>query len=258
MKHSVRWLVVICIAVVLTGAWRVRHAIAPEGAGVAISDAASDAATAEDAQSTPEVASAQPEAVTRPSTKLWQAPFTTQAPSVNWDAFHEEMCEEASLLIAYRWYRHDTRDRIPVSEAEEQISAMAAWERDQIGTDVSTTTDQMYQVATDYLQIPAENATVHEVTSSDQLKDLTSAGVVVAPFAGRLLHNPHFTGDGPRYHASVLVGYTTTDFIVHDVGTRVGAAYHYDTTVLWTALHDFTPEPGAITDGAKRVLLITR
>lgn len=199
-----------------------------------------------------------PVAAVVPTTVTWQAPFTTQAPETNWDGFHEEMCEEASLLIAAAWYHADTRARIPVAEAEQQLSDMAAWERSVIGTDISTTTAQMAQVATDYLHIPSAHLTVQTVTSVDELKKLVSNGVVVAPFAGRLLGNPHFTGAGPRYHASVIIGYTDREFVVHDVGTRYGADYHYKTTVLWTALHDFIPEPGQITDGAKTVLAFTR
>jgi len=202
----------------------------------------------------------QPEPVKeeKPTTVQWDAPFTTQAPRTNWDAFHEEMCEEASLLIADEWYQGATRTKIPIDEAETRLTAMAVWEREALGTDVSTTIQQMAQTATGYLNIPADRVTVTEVKSIDELRELVRKGVVVAPFAGRLLGNPHYTGEGPRYHASVIIGFDERQFVVHDVGTRHGADYQYKNTVLWTALHDYVAEPADITTGSKTVLLLTR
>lgn len=207
----------------------------------------------------PEPVAAQPEPVAEaPNEMLWAAPFTSQAPYMVWDAFHEETCEEASLLIAQAWRASDTRQQLPADEAEAGLYAMAEWERNVFGTDVSTTVAQMHQTATDYLSIPSDKVTRHMVNSISDLKELINQGVVVAPFAGRLLGNPNFTGEGPRYHVLVIIGYTPQEFITHDLGTRKGEGYRYRNTVLWSALHDYVPEPADITTGAKEVLLFTR
>ncbi|MDO8471829.1 MAG: C39 family peptidase [bacterium] len=193
------------------------------------------------------------------TTIVRQLPFSSQAPSGNWDAWHEETCEEASLIIAWRYWLNDNRAIIPVDEMEGLLQAVAAYERDTFGTDVSTTIAQMRQTLTDYYQLPAEKLTIQNIASEADLLTAVQQGVVVAPFAGKLLHNPNFRNGGPRYHVAVITGYDGQQFIVHDVGTRNGANYRYTGETLMGALHDYIPEnQGDITAGVSRVLILQR
>lgn len=194
-----------------------------------------------------------------PTTVVRQLPFSSQAPSGNWDAFHEETCEEASMIIAWRYWQNDNRAIIPADEMEGLLQAVATYERDALGTDVSTTIAQMRQTMTDYYQIPAEKLSVQNITSETELLSAVQQGVVIAPFAGKLLHNPNFRNGGPRYHVAVITGYDGQQFIVHDVGTRNGANYRYRGDTLIGALHDYIPEnQGDITAGTPRVLILHR
>ena len=83
---------------------------------------------------------------------------------------------------------------------------------------------------------------------------------MVAPFAGRTLGNPFFTGLGPVYHNLVIRGYDNDRFITNDVGTRHGQNFIYDSNVLMTALHDWheaaATDPDGILLGAKKVLVV--
>lgn len=196
---------------------------------------------------------------TGPATVVRQLPFSSQAPSGNWDAFHEETCEEASLIIAWRYWLSDNRAIIPAVEMEGLLQAVAAYERNTFGTDVSTTIIQMRQTMTDYYQIPAEKLSVQNIVNEAELLTAVRQGVVIAPFAGKLLHNPNFRNGGPRYHVAVITGYDGQQFIVHDVGTRNGANYRYGGDILMGALHDYIPEnQGDITAGTPRVLILQR
>ncbi|MFA6436560.1 MAG: hypothetical protein WCW30_05520, partial [Candidatus Gracilibacteria bacterium] len=83
---------------------------------------------------------------------------------------------------------------------------------------------------------------------------------IVAPFAGRYLGNPYFTGKGPIYHSLVIRGYDETHFITNDVGTRHGENFIYEYDVLLNALHDWhdsaSYEDDGILRGAKRVMVV--
>lgn len=193
------------------------------------------------------------------TTIVRQLPFSSQAPSGNWDVFHEETCEEASMIIAWRYWLSDNRAIIPADEMEGLLQAVAAYERNAFGTDVSTTITQMRQTMTDYYQIPAEKLSVQNIASEAELLTAVQQGVVITPFAGKLLHNPNFRNGGPRYHVAVITGYDGQQYIVHDVGTRNGANYRYTGDTLMGALHDYIPEnQGDITAGVPRVLILQR
>lgn len=251
-------LVLLAITVLLFGAWqekKLKQVVKP-----AVVTPTAPAVTDQKTVDTTPIAEVKPAAPveTTPETISRTTPFTTQAPKITWDSFHEEMCEEASLLVAAAWFRGDTRSSIPVDEAEAALIDLSVWEKAHLGTDVSTTVAETARVATEKLQIPSDKVKIVTLHSVDDLKKEVAKGVVIAPFAGRLLGNPHFTGEGPRYHMSVIIGYDRKNFTVHDVGTRYGAYYQYPQMKLWEALHDFVPEPANISTGAKTVIVLVR
>lgn len=199
----------------------------------------------------------QPVAEDKIKTKvIRQLPFATQAPASIWDAWHEEMCEEASMVLWWRYWQQDNRATLPVEEMEQYLQEVAKWERDNLGTDVSTTIAQVKQTLEQYYQIPASQLTLVTVNSEADLQVAVNEGVVIAPFAGKMLNNPHFKNGGPRYHMAVITGFDGSNFITHEVGTRHGSNYKYSGEVLLNALHDFIPEDsGDIMLGEKIILV---
>ncbi len=138
-------------------------------------------------------------------------------------------------------------------ETEDRIHLLVAWEQSQgYGDDVSIA--QMKVIAEEYLGLKARVLT--DVTPVDLERELAAGHPIVAPFAGRDLHNPYFSGEGPWYHVLVVIGYDGEHFITNDVGTRRGKHYVYDRDVLYSALHDWNGVKEKTNEGRKNVLVI--
>ena len=74
--------------------------------------------------------------------------------------------------------------------------------------------------------------------------------------------NKNFKNGGPWYHSLVILGYDDDQqqFIVHDVGTRLGAYFRYSYQILLESIHDFPPshKKEDIDQGSSRVLLLLK
>lgn len=178
-----------------------------------------------------------------------KVPFTVQAPLALWDPFHEEACEEASLLMVY-YYKTNQQFASPL-EADAEIKKLIAWEENN-GYKVDLTARELVAVAAGYMKLKTGRVILSP--SIDQLKAELKAGrPVIVPAAGRELHNPNFTPPGPVYHMLVLKGFDETGFIVNDPGTRHGESYHYDFKVIMDAMHSWDPDN--ILNGQKAVVV---
>jgi len=161
-------------------------------------------------------------------------PFTSQAPFGNWDAAHEEYCEEASLLMANRFLTNQTITG--PADADEAMDAIAAWEVERFGYFESTTAEETAIIAREYLGLEAEVMPFNYVVIHEAL---LNGRVVIIPAAGRELGNPFFTAPGPIYHMLVIKGWTEDYIITNDPGTKRGADYVYDPEVLEGAVGDY-------------------
>lgn len=173
-----------------------------------------------------------------PDEKNLAVPFTSQAPNANWDADHEEFCEEAAMLMVGRYYQ--SRSFANAADAESGLQAVKKWEVDHLGFYFDTTTAENAKVIAGLYGLKTELVVN---PTAEQIKAAVAAGhPVIVPSAGRELGNPNFTGPGPIYHNLVIRGYTTgRKFITNDPGTRKGEAYVYDEDVLMSAIHDWVP-----------------
>lgn len=180
-------------------------------------------------------------------------PFTPQAPHANWDATHEETCEEAAIYMVHEFYQGRPLGLIDADTAEADIMQIVEFEKALFGFFESTTAvqtavlvEQMYGY---------ERVEVIENPTVEDLKAHIIAGrPVVVPAAGRLLGNPNFRGEGPLYHALVLKGYTETTFVTNDPGTRRGSDYQYDFDTVMNSMHDWNG--GDVVKGEKVVIII--
>lgn len=187
-----------------------------------------------------------------PESLLIRVPFAPQAPFANWDALHEETCEEMSLLMVHHFLAGTPLSR---DNAETELQAMIAWERGHSYADDVTTTElgKIAQALYGY-----RVRVLTDVTAEMLRAELRKRNPVIIPVAGRALKNPFFSGEGPWYHMLVVTGFTKDGFITNDPGTKRGEKYWYRTDILMNALHDWTGVKEKIESGAKNALVVER
>lgn len=196
--------------------------------------------------------------VSIPSEYLLKIVFAQQAPFGNWDALHEEACEEASMIMADRYFR-----QLPLDETimEAELQKLIKWEEER-GYKVDLTAQETVDVLKNYFGRTAHLST--DVTV-DQIKyEISQGRPIIIPAAGRELGNPNFKQPGPIYHMLVIKGYNSSQFITNDPGTRKGNSYIYPYNSLMNAIHDWNPAlmtDGVMTDvnmakGAKVIVVV--
>lgn len=183
----------------------------------------------------------------------WDVPFTSQAPHANWDALHEEACEEASVLMVVRYFQGTTI--ASPDDAEAAIQKLVA-DNEALGFPVDDTAAEIIQLLAH--EDPSLTSTLLRNPTVQDLKRVLSEGkLVIVPAAGRLLGNPYFSGAGPVYHMLVLRGYTETGYVItNDPGTKRGRQYAYSWDVLLDAIHDWNG--GDVENGEKVVVVVSK
>ncbi len=189
-----------------------------------------------------------------PATVNLAVPFTPQAPTANWDAYHEEACEEASLYMVDQFYRGMPAGLLDPAAVEKAIHAMTDFEDKTFGFNQDTTAAQTAQIARDFLGYG--HVEIVEQPTADRIKAILAAGhPVIVPVDGRLIGNPFYASPGPIYHMLVLRGYTSSGFISNDPGTRRGDGYVYGFDQVMKAMHDWNAAAGQA-DGPPRALVV--
>lgn len=186
-----------------------------------------------------------------PSSVRIEVPFASQAPFANWDEVHQETCEEAALLLGQAFAKGETT--MTEQTMEDRLQSLLAYQEAQ-GYVIDVNIAEAAAIARDALGLQVR--ILSNVTEADLVRELAAGHPIVAPFAGRELGNPNFTGEGPWYHMLIIIGYDAKNFITNDVGTRRGAGYVYDRDVLMSALHDWTGVKEETNTGPKNVLVI--
>jgi hypothetical protein len=167
-----------------------------------------------------------------------EIPFTSQAPFGDWSYPFNYTCEEAAVLMAH--YYIEGKTSIDPAQAREELLDLVEYEKKNYGFHEDTNTAQTAQLIKDYYghSVKVE----YDISLEDIKKELAKGNPVIVPTAGRLLDNPYFKPPGPLYHMLLIKGYsttsTTTDFIVHDPGTKRGADFVYSYQTLEKSIHD--------------------
>lgn len=187
-----------------------------------------------------------------PEKILIDVPFTSQAPFAKWDAYHEEACEEASLVMLK--YFLDKKS-LNSETAEKEIQKMIEFQLANYGDYKDSSAEEIVKFAADFYGI--KNLKVIYDFQKEDLKEYLSLGrPIIVPAAGRLLGNPNFTSPGPLYHNLVLAGYDGNAIITNDPGTRRGRSYRYNLDVLYHAIHDFPGKKEEIEKGRKAMIVL--
>jgi len=187
-----------------------------------------------------------------------KTPFILQAPNAEWDnPLFENACEEASLLIVASLFRGNTD--VSEKEARQELLKLAEYQKKTLGHSVDTSLVDTQKLLTDYFEIKESSIRV-ATTEEDLVTWINEGNILIIPADGQKLHNPFFTPPGPINHMLVVFGYDskTREFITQDPGTKRGAHYRYQGSVLWQAIRDYptgaTHLPNTRKD--KRVLVI--
>lgn len=181
-----------------------------------------------------------------------KVPFTTQAPDANWDADHEEFCEEASALMVARYWQD--RPITGTADAEQALQQIKKWEVDTFGYFKDTTAEEVARALREFYEF-ADVEVLYDPAVTDIKREVAAGHPVIVPAAGRELGNPNFKQPGPLYHMLVVKGYTSDGrFITNDPGTRKGADYVYDADVIMNAMHDWNG--GDVANGQKAIIVV--
>lgn len=187
-----------------------------------------------------------------PSKIIIDVPFTSQAPFANWDAYHEDACEEAAIIMV-KYYLD--KKNLSKEDADREIMSLIDFEIKNYGGYIDSDTKQMMDMSKKFYGITNMKA-VYDFKKEDIKKYLALGKPIIIPAAGRLLGNPNFKNPGPLYHALVLTGYNGDWIITNDPGTRKGEDYRYKIDVLYKAIHDFPGDKNNIEQGRKAMIVL--
>jgi hypothetical protein len=159
--------------------------------------------------------------------------FASQAPFANWDYLHNEACEEASMIMAVKYFKGEALDK---QIMEDEIQKISKWEGEN-GYAVDLTAAEVVKVLADYFGM--KTVLSWEVTADKIKQELVSGNLIIVPLAGRDIGNPYYRQPGPLYHMLLIRGYDELNFITNDPGTKHGEAYRYTYGDLLWAVHDW-------------------
>lgn len=161
--------------------------------------------------------------------------FVSQAPHEVWDDFHQETCEEASMIMVVNFFNNKPIDK---NIMEQSLIDLVSWQEDK-GYTVDIGADEVVEILDQYFGQPASVLT--DVSVDHIIAELDKGNLLIAPAAGRNLGNPYFTAPGPIYHTVVIRGYdnATEEFITNDPGTKRGEAFRYSYSQLLQAIADW-------------------
>jgi len=175
--------------------------------------------------------------------------FMSQAPLAVWDQLHEDACEEASLLIVKHYI-----DDLPIGSPESfdtEINDLVDYENTH-SFGPSITLQDLNQIAAAKFNLTGAVKT----TTVESIKiELATGRPVIVGAAGKILPNPNFRNGGPNYHMLVIKGYTATEFITNDPGTRKGHNFVYKYDDLMNSIHNWDSDN--ILNGAKEFLVFS-
>jgi hypothetical protein len=187
------------------------------------------------------------ESVSAPKQMHLSVPFTSQAPEADWDQPWQDACEEAAVLMLDAFYRGQ---HLSPLFAKDELLKMIDWETEN-GWHTSIPLEKIQILAEHYT---GKSFQVVGDPGVDEIKSFLISGHPVLVVAhGQSLPNPHFSGDGPLYHALVITGYTQTTFITNDPGTRRGEEFEYTFDDLLSAVHDWN---GGDVENGESVVLV--
>ncbi len=188
-----------------------------------------------------------------------KVPFTSQAPTGNWDdERQQDGCEEASALMAVYWAQGKT---LSSSIALKEILGSSDYSQETHGEfrDISAE-DTVQWIFKEYFKYDKVSVK-KDVSIQNIITELEKGNIIVIPANGQKLGNPYFSGAGPERHMLVIRGYDRAkkQFITNDPGTKRGAGYRYNETVLYNAILSYsTGSHEPVTRTEKDIIVVSK
>lgn len=182
------------------------------------------------------------------------APYYSQAPDGRRELPRSMFCSEANLVLAA--YAISGK---PLSKEQfkQEMLAMIPIQEKSFGTYFSIPMRDLKSVY-DTMYPEIGNARILDNPTLEDMKaQLARGSVIIAPTAGRLLDNPFFYWQWPRFHTILIIWYDETHFYVNEVGMTGWENYRYTHETVMHAMHDFVAQ-GDITQWKKLVMVIDR
>ncbi len=189
----------------------------------------------------------------------YKVPFTSQAPTGNWDdERQQDGCEEASDLMAVYWAQGKTLNSTIALEKILGASDYALKEHGEFrDISVDDTVQWIFKEYFKFNNVVAKKG----VTINDIISELEKGNVVVIPANGQKLGNPYFSPPGPERHMLLIRGYDKAkkQFITNDPGTKRGQAYRYNENVLYNAILSYsTGSHEPVTTNSKDIIVVSK
>lgn len=165
-------------------------------------------------------------------------PFTSQAPTANWDTLHNEACEEAVSIMAAAYFASSTKTTLTAAEVEQAITKLTSWQDQTYGYHLDTTAAETARMLETVFQLKTQ--LISNFTQEDIKIALSRGRLVVISENGRLIGNPYYKQPGPLHHMLLIKGYNRQNvFITNDSGTKRGLNYPYTFDVIFNAAADW-------------------
>ena len=189
-----------------------------------------------------------------PPKLILQVPFSTQAPSDNWN--RNEDCEETSITMANAFLTGTTEDKLPAGAAQNAINNLKAWENAHLGYNANTGVDATTQMAEGAFGLSVDQ--IQNFTEADLKTVLATNHPILLAINAKLLPGTHYVKGGPLYHMIVIRGFKGDTFIVNDPGTTQGDCNEYSFTVLQKASADWNHDTKSVDSTRKFALVLSK
>lgn len=180
------------------------------------------------------------------SRKVLKIDFASQAPLGVWDSLHEEACEETDILMTDYFLR---KIKFSPEEFDKKLTALISLNDTELRQHEDIGTNEIVKLANSFNKnLKAESK---KIFSLADIKNEIDRGLpVIAPVDAKKLANPHY-GPAIDYHTVLVVGYSDSEIITHDSGTKFGKNYRYHNDKFWEAISD-------LGTGAKNVVVFQK
>ncbi|MBL7047297.1 MAG: C39 family peptidase [Candidatus Marinimicrobia bacterium] len=173
-----------------------------------------------------------------PESAVLNVPYTVQAPFAKWDAYDEDACEEAALLMAYEYIigSEYIDGVIPHQQAQDELKQMIDFQVSEFDYKIET---DLYEEETKLFvesYWPGYSTRVIETSIEAIKKEIVLNNPVVIPATAEILNNPHY--HYPDYHMLTIIGYSEDSFITNDPGTKHGEDWKYNQIIIIEAIEN--------------------
>ncbi len=189
-----------------------------------------------------------------PSTLLLKVPFTPQAPTGNWDEIHNEDCEEASAIMANTFYFGPNDVKLNSNYAEGELTRLTDWEQENFGYNLDINSEETVKMIEANFKLHAK--IIYSFNEQDIKNELFQNHLILFPGNGQKFGNPNYKQPGPIYHMLIIRGFTASQLITNDPGTRNGLNYPYSFETLYQANGDYDHSTGKVDMGKKNIIVV--